>query len=173
MAPGSSPGWPTRNGISLPIRRTLPRRRLRCVLTDSSPLRPLLVVDAPSHDASKPICRFWSCWGPSVPWAWAQTYGVLGLLRSPAYCAGTRAAPRTSAHSATHDFTTPRVLDGPPNDSEDLSRCERRATSAACGLPRQRSGGRAGTTTSTPSNAKSTAASLTKSQNFYQLEEFS
>ena len=58
LAPGSSPGWPTRNGASLPIRRTLAARWLRCLLTHSSALRELLATDPPSHDASKPICHF-------------------------------------------------------------------------------------------------------------------
>jgi hypothetical protein len=68
LAPGSSPGWPTRSSISLPIRRTLAARCLRCLLTYTSTLRGLLATDPPSHVASKPICRFWS-WllAPSDP----------------------------------------------------------------------------------------------------------
>ena len=38
----------------------LPARCLRCLLTHMSALRELLATDRPSHDASKPICRFWS-----------------------------------------------------------------------------------------------------------------
>ena len=60
LAPSSSPGWPTRSSISLPIRRALAARCLRCVLTYTSTLRALLATDPPSHDGSKPICRFWS-----------------------------------------------------------------------------------------------------------------
>jgi len=38
------------------------------VLTYTSTLRALLATDPPSHDASKPICRFWSCLlAPSDP----------------------------------------------------------------------------------------------------------
>ena len=63
-----SPGWPTRTSISLPIRRTLAARCLRCLLTYTSTLRGLLATDPPSHSASKPICRFWSWWlAPSDP----------------------------------------------------------------------------------------------------------
>lgn len=42
----------------------------------------------------------------------------------PAYCAGTRAASWTVVHCAMHDFTTPRVLDGPPNDSRPACRSQ-------------------------------------------------
>ena len=73
LAPGSSPGWPTRNGISLPIRRTMRPRRLRCLLTHMSALRELLATETTSHDASKPICHFW-------PWlAGPQSLGAGAL----------------------------------------------------------------------------------------------
>ena len=52
LAPGSSPGWPPRNSTSLPIRRTLAARCLRCLLTHMSALRELLATETASHDAS-------------------------------------------------------------------------------------------------------------------------
>ena len=64
LAPGSSPGWPTRNGTSPPIRRTMRPRWLRCRLTHMSALRGLLATETTSHDASKPICHFCPCLKP-------------------------------------------------------------------------------------------------------------
>jgi hypothetical protein len=76
LAPGSSPGWPTRTSISLPIRRTLAARRLRCLLTHIGALRELLATETTSHDDSKPICHFcpWlvSLFGVSVDELWGH-----------------------------------------------------------------------------------------------------
>jgi len=86
LAPGSSPGWPTRNGTSLPIRRTMRPRSLWCLLTHRSALRGLLSTETTSHDASKPICHFW-------PW-WLAPCDLSFLAL---------------ASRRPHDFTTPRV----------------------------------------------------------------
>jgi len=57
----------TRNGTSLPVRRTMRPRWLWCLLTHMSALRELLATETTSHDASKPICHFCrsleACWG--------------------------------------------------------------------------------------------------------------
>ena len=120
-----SPGWPTRNGISLPIRRTLPPRRLRCVLTDTSPFRALLAAGTPSHDASKPICHF-CLW---LVGAQSLAAGALGQERKSLrpICAGSPPLPRGNQLSLglglcpIREPSHGRSRDG-PNPSQGRSR---------------------------------------------------
>ena len=79
----------------LPNRRTMRPRWLWCLLTHMSALREFLATETASHDASKPICHFWSWWlAPSDP---PRAGGSLSAVLAHAH----ERAPRAPRHRPT------------------------------------------------------------------------